>query len=221
MLFQLLSNPTPLTFLIFLLFAVGVIIAITVHEFAHAASAEKLGDPTAKVHNRVSLNPLNHLDPIGTLLIFLVGFGWGKPTPFDPYNLKNPKKDSAIISLAGPASNLILAVLFTIPFWIGAILQNSFLTSFSELLSPIVRINIILAIFNLIPIHPLDGFKILGGFLPREWYNDWMATERYGIILLIALLFIPIAGGSSLLSQIIGPVVGQILNLLYLGQIPF
>src|SRR3989344_4241957 len=139
MLFQLLSNPTPLTFLIFLLFAVGVIIAITVHEFAHAASAEKLGDPTAKVHNRVSLNPLNHLDPIGTLLIFLVGFGWGKPTPFDPYNLKNPKKDSAIISLAGPASNLILAVLFTIPFWIGTILQNSFLTGFSELLSPIVR----------------------------------------------------------------------------------
>src|SRR4051812_27134518 len=98
---------SPLSFFVA---AIALLIAITVHEFSHALSADKLGDPTPRLQGRISLNPLVHLDPIGTLLILFVGFGWGKPVVFDPFNLKNPRKDAAIISLAGPASNFILAI---------------------------------------------------------------------------------------------------------------
>lgn len=166
-------------------FVVSVIIAITVHEFAHAWSAYKLGDQTANFHKRLNLNPLNHLDPIGTLFIFLVGFGWGKPTPFNPWNLKNPRRDSAIISISGPISNFLMAAAAAILFHLvpeGLKFKYDFLAMF-------VQLNILLGLFNLVPISPLDGFKVVGGLLPRSMYPTWAQTEQNGYLLLLFLVF--------------------------------
>jgi len=185
--------------------AIALLIAITIHEFSHALAADKLGDPTASLAGRISLNPLKHLDPIGTLMLLVFHFGWGKPVPFDPFNLRHPKRDSALISLAGPASNLILAAICSI---LLKTLPISFIGSI--ILIPVIIMNVNLAIFNLLPIPPLDGAKILYGFLPKGWadeYNDFMRS--YGTILLI-LLILPI-GGKSLAINLILPVV-NLLN---------
>ena len=190
-----------------LLFLPALIIAITIHEFAHAFLADRLGDPTPQLQGRLSLNPLKHLDPVGTLMLLFFRFGWGKPVEFDPYNLRHPRRDAALISLAGPAVNLVLATLLAL------ILKFSPSSLFSVFLIPIILININLAIFNLLPVPPLDGAKILYGFLPRDWadeYNDFMG--RYGTVLLI-LLIVPI-GGSSLAINLILPVINVITNLL-------
>jgi Zn-dependent protease len=187
-----------------IIWAIALLIAITIHEFSHALAADKLGDPTASLAGRISLNPLKHLDPIGTLMLLFFHFGWGKPVPFDPFNLRHPKRDAALISLAGPASNLILAVIC------------SFIPS--VLVTPLIIMNVNLAIFNLLPVPPLDGAKILYGFLPRAWadeYNDFM--KSYGSILLI-LLILPI-GGTSLAINLILPVINVITKLL-LGSFP-
>ncbi len=202
MLSQLFSNP-----ILFFVWAAALLIAVTIHEFSHAFVADRLGDPTARLLNRVSLNPVNHLDPIGTLMLLFFQFGWGKPVPFDPFNLRRPKRDSALISLAGPASNLILAALLSF------ILKLQFSPLLSLFLIPIIIININLAVFNLLPIPPLDGSKILYGILPMSWaeeYNDFMRS--YGSILLI-LLIIPI-GGSSLVINLIMPVINLLTNIL-------
>lgn len=189
-----------------IIWAIALLIAITIHEFSHALAADKLGDPTASLAGRISLNPLKHLDPIGTLMLLFFRFGWGKPVPFDPFNLRHPKRDSALISLAGPASNLILASLL-------ALLIRFLPSVLSVLAIPLIIMNINLAVFNLLPIPPLDGAKILYGFLPRSWadeYNDFMGS--YGSILLI-LLILPI-GGSSLAINLILPVINLLLHFL-------
>jgi len=190
-----------------LFFLPALIIAITIHEFAHAWMADRLGDPTPQLQGRLSLNPLKHLDPIGTLMLLFFRFGWGKPVEFDPYNLRPPRRDAALISLAGPAVNLILATALSL------VLKFSGSPLFSIFLYPVILININLAIFNLLPVPPLDGAKILYGILPADWadeYNDFMG--RYGTILLI-LLIIPI-GGSSLAINLIMPVINGITKLL-------
>ncbi len=182
-----------------IIWAIALLIAITIHEFSHALVSDKLGDPTASLAGRISLNPLKHLDPIGTLMLLFFRFGWGKPVPFDPFNLRHPKRDAALISLAGPASNLILA------------LVCSFIPS--VLVIPLIIMNVNLAVFNLLPVPPLDGAKILYGFLPMSWadeYNDFM--KSYGTILLI-LLILPI-GGSSLAINLIMPVINLVTNFL-------
>jgi len=191
----------------FLIWAIALLIAVTVHESAHAWISDKLGDPTARLLGRISLNPLAHLDPIGTLMLIFFRFGWGKPVPFDPFNLRNPKKDSALISLAGPVSNLILASLLSL------LLRFTPLIAISFILIPIIIININLAIFNLLPIPPLDGSKILYGVLPMSWaeeYNSFM--KDYGTILLI-LLIIPINGTSMAISLIM-PVINLVTQFL-------
>lgn len=191
-----------------IIWAIALLIAITIHEFSHALTADKLGDPTASIEGRLSLNPLKHLDPIGTLMLLFFKFGWGKPVPFDPFNLRHPKRDAALISLAGPASNLILAIGCSL---ILNLIPTAFITS--VILIPLIIMNINLAIFNLLPVPPLDGAKILYGFLPRAWadeYNDFM--KSYGSILLI-LLILPI-GGSSLAINLIMPVINLITQLL-------
>ena len=190
-----------------LFFLPALVIAITIHEFAHAFAADRLGDPTPQLQGRLTLNPLKHFDPIGTLMLLFFRFGWGKPVEFDPYNLRHPRRDAALISLAGPASNLILATILSL------VMKFSVIPWLSLVFFPIILININLAIFNLLPVPPLDGAKILYGFLPRDWadeYNDFMG--RYGTILLI-LLIIPI-GGSSLAINLILPVINGISGLL-------
>src|SRR3989344_1722626 len=164
-------------------FIVGLITAITIHEASHAFVAYRLGDPTAKIQGRLTLNPQSHLDPIGTIALLLVGFGWGKPTPFDPFNLRNVKRDAALISAAGAVSNFILAIVLSLPYLV-MYYTNSISASALQIypyLTPIIFLNIILGVFNLIPLHPLDGFKVLAGLLPHEWADDFLSTPNYGI----------------------------------------
>ena len=196
----------------FAILAVVLVASITIHELAHAWAADRLGDPTPRSQGRVTLNPLAHLDPLGSIALLLIGFGWGKPVIFDPYNLKNPVKDGALIALAGPASNLIIATLFAIALKLGIL---SFLGIFgaSAIITLIISLNVMLAIFNLIPVFPLDGEKILIAILPRTTaieYSQFM--RRYGMIVLLFLL--APWSGSSPISRLISPIIGFITNLL-------
>ncbi|MBI2028959.1 site-2 protease family protein [Candidatus Gottesmanbacteria bacterium] len=201
MISSLLSNPLSL-----LVGFIALVIAITVHEFAHALVADRLGDPTPRLQGRLTLNPLSHLDPIGTIMILLVSFGWGKPVQFDPFNLKNPRRDAALISIAGPISNLILATLLSVVIRFIPPVAG-------QILLPVIYLNVLLAVFNLLPIHPLDGFKIVGGLLSENQAREWYSLERYGFIFLILLLLVPV-GGNSLLFSFLGPVVNFIILLL-------
>ena len=169
---------------------IGLILGITIHEASHAYIAYRLGDPTAKLAGRLSLDPRAHLDPIGTMALLFIGFGWGKPTPFDPFNLRNVKRDSALISVAGAVANFILATLLSLPYLIAYLTGNLSpqIATVYVYLSPIIFFNLLLGVFNLIPIHPLDGFKVLAGLLPRDWYHDFIQTEKYGIFILLLLL---------------------------------
>lgn len=197
----------------------GFVLTIIIHEVAHGWMADRLGDPTARLDGRLTLNPIPHIDVYGSILLplFLILvhapfiFGWAKPVPFDPYNLKNPKKDSALISLAGPTANIIIAIILSVIF---RFVPNQVI---SGLILLIIEFNVALAIFNLIPIHPLDGGKILVGILPnreaREFDNF---MNRFGMILLIFIIF-PVFGGASLLSYFLYPIIGFILNLLIPG----
>lgn len=193
----------------FLFFIIGLVSAVTIHEFAHAWTADKLGDPTPRLNNRLTLNPLAHLDPIGTLSLLIARIGWGKPVPIDPYNLNHPQRDTAIISLAGPASNLVLAFILSL---LVRLFPAPLLFS---ILFPMTVINVGLAVFNLLPIPPLDGAKILVGFLPVQWGIKLEENlNQYGLILLIFLIF-PFFGNESLAARIIYPVIEAILNLLF------
>ena len=196
-----------------LIFVLAFLIAITIHEAAHAFVADKLGDPSPRLAGRLTLNPIAHIDLYGTVLVpfllLFIGspfvFGWAKPVPVDPYNLAHPKKDSALISFAGPLVNILLATALAILFKFG--LGN-------ELTLALIRFNVVLAVFNLIPVHPLDGGKVLIGLLPTKEGNELDAfLNRYGMILLLFLIF-PLFGGVSLLSQIISPIINSILTLL-------
>lgn len=176
----------------------GIIIAIGIHEAAHCYMADYLGDPTPRSLGRLTLNPLAHLDPVGTLVILVTGaFGWGKPSPFDPYNLRNPQRDTALIALAGPTSNLLLALGLSLIARLGI---PQFLISIIYFL---VSLNVNLALFNLIPIAPLDGAKI---FTRNQ-------SGQYSLPLLL-LLLLPIFGGHSVASLIISPVSSLILRFL-------
>lgn len=178
--------------------------AITLHEYAHAITADWLGDPTPRLQKRITFNPMAHLDYYGLFFLLVAGFGWGKPVVFDPFNLKHPRRDAALISLAGPVTNFIL-VLF-----LATIIR--LLPSFELIIYPFIRLNLILGLFNLIPIHPLDGFKIVGGIVSRQMANSWLKLERYGVIFLI-LLIIPL-GKTSLLDLFLNPAVSVILSVL-------
>ncbi|HSX19181.1 MAG TPA: site-2 protease family protein [Candidatus Saccharimonadales bacterium] len=192
----------------------GIIIGITVHEFSHAFVAYRLGDPTAKLQGRLTLNPASHLDPVGTLMIIFLGIGFGKPTPFDPYNLRNIKRDSALISVAGAVSNFILAILLSVPYLLAYYTHslNPTIIQLYYYLSALIFINVGLGVFNLLPVSPLDGFKVVAGLLPRDWYEDFMQMERYGIFILMLLLIFP-----GLLSSIVFPPIAKIIELLLPG----
>ena len=195
-----------------LYFLFGLIIAITIHEFAHAFLADRLGDPTPRAQGRLTLNPLAHLDPVGTLMLLIFRFGWGKPVIFDPYNLAHPRRDAGLISLAGPVSNILLAI--------GLSLILRFIplpTLISPLLYVTILLNITLAIFNLVPVYPLDGEKILAALLPRDLAYEYQAVmSRYGTVLLIFLI-LPVFGNSAIIS-LISPII-LFLTTLLLGGI--
>ncbi len=180
-------------------FATALVTGIAFHEFSHAWAANELGDDTAARQGRLTLNPLAHLDPMGTALLFIVGFGWGKPTPVNPYRLSaGVKRGNLLVALAGPLSNFVFALIASIPLifgWVETIaFENIEHASGSEILGTflffIAWLNVILGVFNLIPIHPLDGFKVLVGVLPDELSRPLLSLSRWGPGLLIAIVLI-------------------------------
>lgn len=184
----------------------AIIIGLTFHEYAHGWVAYRLGDSTAEAHGRLTINPVAHVDPLGFIMLLLAGFGWAKPVPVNPYNFKGDiKKGMMLVSLAGPATNFILAIASAVVWGMFAGLR---LPYFNEIMSSMLWINVVLAIFNLIPIPPLDGSKILAGLLPgrQEWLDQ---LESYGPILLIVLVFF----GFRFLSIIINPIVNILILL--------
>ncbi len=163
----------------------ALLLAVTAHEFSHAKVADVLGDPTPRHYGRLSLNPIKHLDPIGALMILLVHIGWAKPVPINPSYFRNPRQGMLYVSLAGPLAN------FTVAFFVGLVFrftQNILPDLLLLMLFFVVEINIWLGLFNLIPIPPLDGSKILAAFLSQETLRAYLAFEGYGMILLILLL---------------------------------
>jgi Zn-dependent protease len=192
-----------------------LVIAFTFHELAHAWSADQLGDDTARRMGRLTLNPLAHLDPLGSLLLLFAGFGWAKPVPVNPYRLRpNPQVGFALVAAAGPFSNLVMALIAAIPFRFGVFTQPTFL---ANLFFEFIYINIILMLFNLLPIAPLDGSKILRGFAPREW-DRWLAPlEQYGPFILMGVLVLGRFGNFSILDAVIGPPTRWLLSAMLGG----
>lgn len=189
-----------------------ILFALTVHEYAHGMVAYRLGDPTAKQAGRLTLNPLSHLDPMGTVMLFVIGLGWAKPVPVDPRYFANPKRDMLWVALAGPAANMGLALLS------GLIIR--FLTSdpsayLSGALGPILismmvrslQINLMLAVFNMLPVPPLDGSKIMYSLLPPQYAHWNYNLERYGPMVLFGLVMMGMLTGFSILWLFIGPFV--------------
>ncbi|MEW6684664.1 MAG: site-2 protease family protein [Candidatus Edwardsbacteria bacterium] len=180
-------------FLSYLLLAPPILFAVTIHEYAHGWMAEKFGDLTAKLAGRLTLNPLAHLDLLGTLMLFLVKIGWAKPVPVNPYNLRHPRRDMVWISLAGPLANLSFAILCGLLlrlFLILDITPEGWLKPIFIIILYAFFINVALAAFNIIPIPPLDGSKILTGLIPHQWALKYRQLERYGPLLLIAIIFL-------------------------------
>ena len=169
----------------------ALLIAITFHEYCHGKMADHLGDPTARYQGRLSLNPLVHLDPIGTLMLFFVGFGWAKPVQVNPYNFKGDKKLGMLkVAAAGPGANFSLAFLTMVLqgiFFITLRNETLFITA-NPFFNSLVTYNIFLGIFNLIPIPPLDGSKILSGILPYRYDYYYRQLEQYGFLLLMLLI---------------------------------
>ncbi len=196
-----------------LLLAPPILLALTFHEYAHAFVANRYGDDTAKQSGRLTLNPLRHLDPLGTIMIFLVHFGWAKPVPVNPHRLKNPKKDMLWISAAGPLANMVLAfvsgILLRLIFATGGKPDQYSITGLlTFMLIMSMQINLALAIFNVLPIAPLDGSKILFGLLPSRHEGKIYFLERYGPFILIGLIVFGQFTGVSVLGSLIWPFVG-------------
>ncbi|MEA2507579.1 MAG: hypothetical protein QOH48_2197 [Actinomycetota bacterium] len=179
--------------------------AISLHEFAHALAADLQGDRMPRALGRLTLNPAKHLDPLGTLCIFLVGFGWGKPVPFRPEALSSKRFGAAIVALAGPAMNLVLAI--ATAFLIR--LSGLFAGSVWYFLQLFLTINVWLAVFNLIPVPPLDGSRLLTIFLPPAKQKIVFFLDRYGFMILLAFLFF--AGNT--LTRFLNPITAAILHL--------
>lgn len=211
---------TKIVFMLYSLFGillsvVYLVLAVAIHEFAHAFVADRLGDPTSRAAGRLTLNPFAHIDLVGTLILPLslmllsggnFAFGWGKPTPFDPYNLQKPRRDVGLISFAGPLSNLLLAGMI-------AIVVRFLPYQAALLLVPFVITNVSLALFNLIPVGPLDGQKIVFGLLPRDLAYEYQTImNRYGTLILILLIF-PVFGSSPIMA-ILDPAIRFLVKIL-------
>lgn len=197
-----------------------LLLALPLHEFAHAWVAYRFGDMTAKNQGRLSLNPFHHLDPLGSLMMYVAHFGWAKPVPVDPRNFRRKRLGMLLVAVAGPISNLLLAfvsmlliglltklmmtgVLTVTEGWGSAVLLGVF-----DLLGMLVQINILLAVFNMLPVPPLDGSRVLSSFLPEKWMIRLASMERWiGLAFLLVVIVLPrITGNTSIVSQIIGAV---------------
>ena len=194
----------------------AAVICITLHEVSHGYAAYRLGDPTAKNAGRLTLNPLRHIDWLGLFLMFTVGFGWAKPVRVDPRYFRSPKKGMAVTALAGPVSNIVLALLamfISKAIYLYVPYSSAADAVFSFFLYTLAPLSIGLGVFNLIPIPPLDGSKVLGALLPDRAYFTLMRYERYGMILLLVLSFVGVGG--SAMSRLIFGIYSGLLNLIF------
>ncbi len=199
-----------------ILTAPPILLALTIHECAHGYVAYKLGDPTAKLLGRVTLNPLKHLDPIGTIMLFFSGlFGWAKPVPINPRYFKDPSKAIIWVSLAGPLSNLFLAAVSALAYKLFVASGGGFLADFPGLYKPLffmvrwsIIINVSLAVFNLVPVPPLDGSKVLSNLLPPSKAFAFSRIEPYGFMILLALIM------TGVLDRVVSPIVFLMVGLL-------
>ncbi len=195
-----------------------LLLSLTLHEYAHGWVAWRLGDPTAKQLGRLSFNPISHLDPIGTIAFIFLNFGWAKPVPVIPRYFRNPIQGMCWVAAAGPAANLILAILSALlykalfPLLIAgaqhAVIAKTVAIPLIGMLRASVWINLVLCIFNLLPVPPLDGSRILAGILPPKMAYGWAQLERYGFILLLLLMM------SGVIGRVIGPFIFTLNNLL-------
>jgi Zn-dependent protease len=224
------SDLLRISFSVFLAFAgavtLALVLGIALHEFSHALSAFALGDQTARNQGRLTLNPLAHLDPFGTFLLVFAGFGWGKPTPVNPYNMRiEPRAGMAITAAAGPISNLIIATAMAIPIRAGwTPWHNPFLLTravgwgtsdyLGLFFSAGVLLNCVLAVFNFLPLAPLDGFRIWVGILPLELAQPLARLEQYGMLILMALFFLAPLIGINFFDSVVRPPVEGISRAL-------
>ena len=229
------TNLISTDFALFLTLVASTVFALFVgigfHEFCHAAMATSLGDTLPRRQGRFTLNPLAHLDPFGTIMMLFVGFGWGKPVQFDPWHVKvSPKTATLLVSLAGPVSNFVAAGLLAMPIKFGwtpyinplsnipAVILSHEVQSPSEyiglFLTGTVYLNVILGVFNLIPLEPLDGFKVALGILPDDLSREWAKLRQYGPGLLLVMIFvIPFLTGYNPLTDIMGPPVVRLVRI--------
>ncbi len=203
----------------FLAWAVALVVSISFHEFSHAVCATALGDSTPKRMKRLTLNPVAHLDLWGTILLLVAGFGWGKPVPYNPFNLRNQKWGPALIAAAGPISNLLLITVFILLFrllrdWDVTLNFLGPENMLFDFLSVLIIINTILMVFNLIPIPPLDGSKVMFGFFPSKWYPKMVWLERNGPMLLIGFIILDSILGTRLLNNLFQLILTGVSNLL-------
>ncbi len=197
---------------------VPALLAVTLHEVAHGFIAERFGDPTARLLGRLTLNPVKHLDPIGTIALLVFGFGWARPVPVNPNNLRRAQKDMIWVSLAGPSANLLLALLsallLRVVVYTAAMLPEE--SQLLTLINPVglmaafgLYINVILCLFNLLPIPPLDGGRVLMGVLPERQSQMLRRVEPFGMLLIVFIIF-----GTSAWKMVFGPAVNYVVSLM-------
>ena len=215
----LLDNPAAFLRLMVLV-TVSLVVAITVHEFSHSLIATGLGDNTSRRLGRLSLNPLRHLDPSGTLMLLIAGFGWGKPVPVNYHSLSKGQLGVAMVAAAGPLSNLVVAFLIAIPIKVGLlgwsspalgranfVMTGGLREGLTDIVSMLIIFNLLLAVFNLIPLAPLDGSKVVQGLMPRHLAASYARFERYGPVIMVSIVMADVVFRLGIIWGVIGPVV--------------
>jgi Zn-dependent protease len=192
-----------------------LVVALTVHEFAHAWTADQLGDDTPRMNGRLTLNPLAHLDPLGSLMLIIAGFGWARPVLVNPYQLqRRTPAGMMLVAIAGPFSNLVLAILAAVPFRAGVLSFGGGSAFAAELLAQFIFINLILLFFNLIPVYPLDGEKVADYLLPPGGQAFLARIRPYGMYIILGLILLGNFGGLDLLGTLIGRPALSVFRLL-------